>query len=216
MLFDKNKVNGSHYSEFKLSFGKSAAEFTIGYWVRSTSTNLDVSHFELVENLANGSNATWVNVTGKSITNVVGAKRMSASITTSSKKWSYIVVTYTNSTGNVAVSIDGSQVSMSQLDKVSLANRNFTGVLGSREAIFHGLISRVYIRDKILKSANITNNAKKCKISPETLHSNDILLDWRIMTSGHPRVIPSVCGETTCPAGKSGASCNQAIGKLAM
>ena len=213
MLFDKNAVNGSYHSKFSFTFGASAEKFTIGYWLRRTSTNLDISHFELVENLADGTNASWVKVKGNEYTAAIGSKQSTNSITTSSTKWSYIVITYNNQTGSVATSVDGSPVAMGTVDKLSLAGRNFTVVLGSQHATFHGLISRVYIREDVLTAATVTDNAKKCKADNETSDTKDIVLDWRVMAFQHPRAVASVCGETACPAGRTGANCDQAIGK---
>lgn len=205
MLFEKDMVGGG-LSEYNFTFANSSAEMSIEYWVRSTSKNLDIEHFSLVE-----ANKTWLKISGKQVTAQVGSVVNTNSITTSSTKWSYIVVSF--SSDKVNGFVDGKMVFFATIPSWSVENRTFTVVLGSRSGVFQGMISRVYIRNKVLDNKKMLENSKKCKLVPQTPYSDNIQLDWRVMIHGDARKKPSVCGEDKCPAGKTGESCDQIIGK---
>lgn len=179
---------------------------SVEYWVRSTSKNLDIDHFSLVE-----ANKTWLKVSGKQVTTQVGSQVNTNSIKTSSTKWSYIVVSF--SSDKVNGFIDGEKFFFAKIPSWSVENRTFAVVLGSRSGVFQGMISRVYIRNKVLDNEKILNNSKNCKLDPQTPYSDNIQLDWRVMIHGDARKKASVCGEAKCPAGKTGESCDQIIGE---
>jgi hypothetical protein len=81
------------------------------------------------------------------------------------------------------------------------------------ESGFQGKLARVQVWNRELTAGNeIQNQVKSCRSAP--ILFDGLILRWSgydLTVGGVDRIMPSVCGEYSCPLGRSGEKCETVI-----
>ena len=136
-------------------------------------------------------------------------------------KWHHVAVTWSGVTGTLTLIADGVIGAVREPFGLGKQLPEFGYVtLGSpvydqgngrtrTESGFQGKLARVQVWNRELSAGKeIQNQVKSCRSAP--LLFDGLILRWSgydLTVGGVERIMPSICGEYTCPPGRSGENC---------
>ena len=140
-------------------------------------------------------------------------------------KWHHVAVTWSGVTGTVTLICDGitgakrdsfgKGKELPEFGYVTLGSPQYLQGDGRTrtQSGFHGKLARVQVWNRALTGTEIQYQAQSCRSAP--LLFDGLILRWSgydQTVGGVERIMPSTCGEYSCPPGQSGEDC-QTINK---